>query len=180
MNKFSRFFDISVSRNSLTKSIWDIRVFDFFNCASTWDSTDVSASIYDRKMDTRPFDTIHDILRCISLVQSLFEDRNAPIWRKREPTHMKLLRTDRLKQRPRTNSYILARFPSNSPYRARWQHRKERRPFPNNRGRPGPTARWKTTERWKWAKTGARKRWDLRLAGKKDQKTRKHDYRGKW
>ena len=33
----------------------------FLNCESTCDLTDVQASIYDRKMDARPFDTIHDI-----------------------------------------------------------------------------------------------------------------------
>ena len=47
-------------------------------------------------MDARPFDTINDILRCLSLVQSLYEDRNAPNWRKREPTHMRLSGTDKL------------------------------------------------------------------------------------
>ena len=45
------------------------------------DSTDVPASIYDRKMDARLFDTIHEILRCLSLAQSLLKGRNAPIWR---------------------------------------------------------------------------------------------------
>ena len=44
----------------------------------------------------RPFDTIHDILQCLSLVQSGLKDRNAPIWRKREPTHMSMTGTDRL------------------------------------------------------------------------------------
>ena len=61
-----------------------------FKCESTCDLTDFQASIYDRKIDARPFDTIHDILRCLSLVQFLLEDRNAPIWRKREPTHIRL------------------------------------------------------------------------------------------
>ena len=28
-------------------------------------------------MDAQPFDTFHDILRCLSLVQSLLKDRNA-------------------------------------------------------------------------------------------------------
>ena len=58
------------------------------NCESMRDLTDVPASIYDRKMDARPFDTIHDIL--LSLVESLLKGRNASIWRKREPTHMRL------------------------------------------------------------------------------------------
>ena len=53
----------------------------FLNCESTCDLTDVPASIYDRKMDFRPFDTTHNILRCLSFVSSLFKDRNAPIWR---------------------------------------------------------------------------------------------------
>ena len=43
--------------------------------------TDVLASIYDRKTATRLFDIIHDILRCLSLVQPLLKDRNPPIWR---------------------------------------------------------------------------------------------------
>ena len=47
-------------------------------------------------MDARPFDTIHDILECLSLIQSLLEGQNASIWRKREPTHMSRSRTDRL------------------------------------------------------------------------------------
>ena len=54
----------------------------FFNCESTCDLTEVPTSIYDRKMDARPFDTTNDIPGCLSFVQSLFEDRNAPIWRK--------------------------------------------------------------------------------------------------
>ena len=50
------------------------------NCESMFDLTDVSASTYDRRMDARPFDTINDILRCLSLAQSLLKGRNAPIW----------------------------------------------------------------------------------------------------
>ena len=65
-----------------------------FRIVSTRDVTDVPASIYDRKMDARPFDTI---LRCISLVQSLLKGRNAPFWCKREPTYMRLSGTDRLR-----------------------------------------------------------------------------------
>ena len=53
----------------------------FLNCESTCDLTDVLASIYDRKRDGRPFYIIHDILRCLSFLQSHFTDRNAPIWR---------------------------------------------------------------------------------------------------
>ena len=71
-------------------------VFIFFNCESTCDFTDITASIYDRKMDARLFDNIHDILRCISLVQSLLEALLAQIWPKQEPQHMRLLVTDRL------------------------------------------------------------------------------------
>ena len=54
-------------------------------------------SMYDRKNAARPFDTIHDILRCLSLVQSLPKGRNALIWRQRMPTHMILSGTDRLR-----------------------------------------------------------------------------------
>ena len=68
----------------------------FLNCESTCDLADVPASIYDRKTAARPFDTIHDILRCLSLAQSLLKGRNAPIWRKRAPTHMTLSGTDGL------------------------------------------------------------------------------------
>ena len=46
----------------------------FFNYEGTCDSTDVPASIYDRKTAARPFNTIHDILGCLSLVQSLLKD----------------------------------------------------------------------------------------------------------
>ena len=52
--------------------------------------------MYDRKNAARPFDTIHDILRSLSLVNSLLKGRNAPIWRKRVPTHMRLSVTDGL------------------------------------------------------------------------------------
>ena len=53
----------------------------FLNCESKFDSTDVPSWIYDRKTAARPFDTIHDILRCLSLAQSILKGRNAPIWR---------------------------------------------------------------------------------------------------
>ena len=62
----------------------------------TCDLTDVPASNYDREMDARPFDTINDILRFLSLVQYLLKGRNGPIWSKREPNHMRLSGTDRL------------------------------------------------------------------------------------
>ena len=52
----------------------------FLNCERTCGLKDVSASIYDRKTDARPFDTIHDILRFLSLAQSLRKSRNALIW----------------------------------------------------------------------------------------------------
>ena len=35
--------------------------------------TDVSAAMYDRKTAARPFYTIHDVLRYLSLVQSLLK-----------------------------------------------------------------------------------------------------------
>ena len=53
----------------------------FLKCESTCDLIDVTASIYDIKIHARPFDTTHDILRCLSFVKSLFKDRNAPFWR---------------------------------------------------------------------------------------------------
>ena len=45
----------------------------FLNCESTCDLTDVPAPINDRKMDARHFDTIQDILRSLSLAQSLLK-----------------------------------------------------------------------------------------------------------
>ena len=42
---------------------------------------------------THELDTIHDILRCLSLVLSLRKCRNAPISRRRELTHMRPSRT---------------------------------------------------------------------------------------
>ena len=72
----------------------------FLNCESTCDFTDGPASIFDQNMNARPFDTLHDMLRFLSFVESLIEDRNAPIWRKGEPTHLRLpVRTDRLGDR---------------------------------------------------------------------------------
>ena len=80
---FTIFYDLSLSRHLLSKpknrENCEIRPFDFLNFGSTCDLTDVPASINDRKTDARPFDTIYDILRCLSLLQSLFKDRNEPI-----------------------------------------------------------------------------------------------------
>ena len=42
--------------------------------------TDFPASIYVKKAAARSFDTIRDILRSLSLAQSLFKGRNAQIW----------------------------------------------------------------------------------------------------
>ena len=54
----------------------------FFNSEATCDSTDVLASIYHRKTTVnRPFDTIRDLLRPLSLEQSLLKGRNSLIWR---------------------------------------------------------------------------------------------------
>ena len=69
MTLFTIFYDLSLSRNPLLKpKNREIRGFDFLNCESTCDLTDVQASIYDRK-----------------------------IGRKRETTHMRLSATDRLR-----------------------------------------------------------------------------------
>ena len=91
------FYDLSVSRNPLSKptnrEICKFRAFDFLNCESTFDLTDVPALIYDRLKGARPFDTIHEILRCLSLVQTPPRGRNAPIW----DCHVRLSGTDRLK-----------------------------------------------------------------------------------
>ena len=69
----------------------------FLKCKSTSDLTDIPALIYDRKTVARRFDTIYNILRPPSLVQSLLTGQNAPIGRKLEPTHMRLSGTDGLK-----------------------------------------------------------------------------------
>ena len=69
----------------------------FFNYESTCDSKDVRASMYDRKNAARPFDTIHDILRSLILVQSLLKARNSPNWRQRAPTLMNLSGTEGLR-----------------------------------------------------------------------------------
>ena len=44
-----------------------------------------------------PFDTTHDILRSLSVVQSLLKARNSPNWRQRAPTHMNLSGTEELR-----------------------------------------------------------------------------------
>ena len=68
----------------------------FLNCERMCYLTDILAWNYDRKTDVRPFDTTFDILRCLSLVKSLVKGQNAPIWRIRKPTHMRLSGTDGL------------------------------------------------------------------------------------
>ena len=80
---FRIFYDLAVSRNPLSENldICEILSFDIFNCGIMCDLTNVPSWIYDRKIDARPFHAIHDILRWLSLVQSLL-DRNASIWRK--------------------------------------------------------------------------------------------------
>ena len=81
---------ISHSRAIRSKSQKNVKFAKFgpliyLNCESTCDLTDVQASIYDRKMDAQSFDTIDDIQRFFSLLQSLLESRNARIGRKLEP-----------------------------------------------------------------------------------------------
>ena len=82
-----------LARNPLLKSknleICEIKAFDFTNCASTCDLTYVPVSINNKKSATELFDTIHDIRRCLSLVQSLPNSGNAPIWHKQETTGLK-------------------------------------------------------------------------------------------
>ena len=56
---FIIFYDLKVSSDPLSKpknpEICKILAFDFFNCESTCDLTNVPASIFDRKIDARPF-----------------------------------------------------------------------------------------------------------------------------
>ena len=58
----------------------------FFNCESMWDLTDFQASMYDRITAAWPSNTIHDILRSLSLAQSLLRDRSPPILTSRTPS----------------------------------------------------------------------------------------------
>ena len=64
-----------------------------------WYLTYISAGKHDLKTDARRFDTIDNILRSLTIAQSL-KDRKTPIWRQREPTyimgHMRLSGTDGL------------------------------------------------------------------------------------
>ena len=75
-------WSLSLARPALkVKKIVTFVVFGlliFFNRRST---CDFPASIYDRKMDARTFDTTNNVLWCLSFVQSLFKDENTPIWR---------------------------------------------------------------------------------------------------
>ena len=94
----------SAIRSQRKKKSWKFCLWFFWNCESTCDLTDIPASFNYRKMDARPFNTFHDILQWLSLVQSLLEDRNAPISRKQEPTHMRLFGNDRLNL-PKTSKF---------------------------------------------------------------------------
>ena len=69
----------------------------FLHCVSSGDLRDVQALMYDRKTAARPFETIHDILRSLSLVQSLPKARNSPNWRQRAPTHSNMSGTEGFK-----------------------------------------------------------------------------------
>ena len=80
------------------------------NFEGTCDLTDVQPSIYDRKSVTRLFDTINDLLRSPSLVQSLLKGRKAPIWRQRAPTLMILSGTDGLKSVEICSPFLLLTF----------------------------------------------------------------------
>ena len=57
-----------------------IVVLIFSNCESTYIVIEVPASNYDIKTAARPFDTIHDNLWCLSLLQSLLEGARNQIW----------------------------------------------------------------------------------------------------
>ena len=72
---------LSLPQSALRIKNREIWALIFLNCESSCDLTNVRASIYERKIDARPFDTTHDVLRCLSFVQSLFKDRNERIWR---------------------------------------------------------------------------------------------------
>ena len=60
---------------------------------------DDQASIYDRKTDARRFGIFQGILRPLSLAKALLKEQNTPNWRLREPTHMTLSGTDKLRVR---------------------------------------------------------------------------------
>ena len=52
-----------------------------------------------KKIVARPFYTIHDVLRCLGLMQSLLKGRVAPIWRPWELTLIRLSGTDGLNKK---------------------------------------------------------------------------------
>ena len=52
------------------RELWDMRAFDSLNCESTYNLTDLQASIYDRKRTVRRFGTTKDIQQSLSLVRS--------------------------------------------------------------------------------------------------------------
>ena len=73
----------SISIRFESKKIAKFVIFEslaFFNAER--DLTDFSASIYGRKTAVRRFETIHYILRSLSLAQSLLKGVNTPIWHK--------------------------------------------------------------------------------------------------
>ena len=88
VSKISRFFTLKTDYAGLRghRFLWIVKFVPlmpliFLNCGRTCDLTDDTASIYDRKTAARHFDTIHDILRALSLAQSLLKGRNAPVSR---------------------------------------------------------------------------------------------------
>ena len=79
MTQFRKFYDHSVSRDPLSKSknreIYEIMAETLLNRESKCDRTLVLASFYEIKIAARPVDTIQDILRSLSLAQTLLKDR---------------------------------------------------------------------------------------------------------
>ena len=82
MSLFPRLYYFSVSRypRSKSKIVKFVKIMAYFSISKrTCDSTDVPASIYDRKIAVRYFHTIKDILRSLSLTKYHLKGRNAPI-----------------------------------------------------------------------------------------------------
>ena len=64
----------------LSKTFYGPQIQSIFTSVLS-DFSQASASMYDIKTAAQPFDTIHDILRSLSLLQSLLKGRNSPNWR---------------------------------------------------------------------------------------------------
>ena len=87
---YPRSHDLSVSRDKVSiHEIFGIRFLSIFNYDSTCDLTDVAAYLR-YKIAVGPLDTIHDILRNLSLAHSLIKGQNVPIRHQRKSRRIPL------------------------------------------------------------------------------------------